>query len=210
MKKDYFCNLDYNRAKRRNSLLLSMLLIICTFGMISIFIALNDYTFIVIFAMLLIIPIIMIPSAFKTHPLTVDPIVSITDSEILVGKETFKIKDVIKVKCIIDLPYSKIDAENRKLLSEMKSVKPENIYFGTFDVVVKDEKGKTRIIYSHIDGVVDALETAIKMGLKHYSLIYAIKKTSVSSEYDFKGNIASEKEKAKQTNSKKSKTKQLI
>ncbi len=210
MKKDYFCNLDYNRAKRKNSLLLSLLLIICILGTISIFIALKDYTFIAIFALCLIVPIIAIPSAFKSYPLSVNPILSITDKEIIVGKETFKIKDIIKVKCIIDLPYSKIDAENKKLLNEMKSVKPENIYFGTFDIVIKDEKGKTRIIYSHIDEVIDALETAIEMGLKHYSLIYSIKKTSVVSEFDFKSSIANQKEIEKQTTTKKAKTKQLI
>ena len=129
---------------------------------------------------------------------------------IIYGKFGNKIKDIVRVKCIIDLPYSKIDSENHKLLNEMKIAKPEDIYYGSFDVVTRDEKGKVKIVYSHIDGVIGALESAIEAGVKHYKLTYSIKKLSAESEFDFKGHLAKEREKEFQMASKKSKTKHLI
>lgn len=210
MKKEFYVNLDYNRAKRRNSILLSCLLAIFLLGTVSLFVLQKDYMFIAFFALFLAVPIIAIPSTFKNYPLTTDPFVTITDKEITIGNESVKIKDIVRVKCIIDLPYSKIDSENHKLLNEMKIAKPEDIYYGSFDVVTRDEKGKVKIVYSHIDGVIGALESAIEAGVKHYKLTYSIKKLSAESEFDFKGHLAKEREKEFQMASKKSKTKHLI
>ena len=137
-------------------------------------------------------------------------LVTITDKDITIGKETVKIKDIIRIRSIIELPYSKIESENKILLQEMKTAKPENIYFGSFDITTKDKNGKIKIVYGHIDNLIEAIETAYEAGVKHIKLTYAIKKLTVESEYDFKGELAKAKEKEFQTASKKSKTKHLI
>ncbi len=210
MKKEFYANLDYNKSKRKNSLLLSSLLLICILGTISMFIMSKDYLFITFFAVFLVVPFFAIPSTFKNYPIDGKPIVTITDKDITIGKETIKIKDIIRIKCIIELPKSKLDSENKALLEEMKTAKPENIYFGSFDITTKDSKGKIKIVYGHIDNLINAIETAYEVGVKHVKLNYAIKKLTVESEYDFKGELAKAKEKEFQMASKKSKAKHLI
>jgi hypothetical protein len=210
MKKEFYANLDYNKSKRRSALLLSSLLMICILGTISIFVISKDYFFIIFFAIFLVIPFFAIPSTFKSYPIDGKPVVTITDKDITIGKETVKIKDIIRIKCIIELPHSKIDAENKMLLDQMKTAKPEDIYFGSFDITTRDNQGKIKIVYGHIDNLISAIETAYDTGVKHIILTYAIKKLTAESEYDFKGELAKVKEKEFQTASRKSKTKHLI
>lgn len=210
MKKEFFANLDYNKSKRKSALLLSSLLMICILGTISIFVISKDYLYIIFFALFLTIPFFAIPSTFKSYPIDGKPVVTITDKDITIGKETVKIKDIIRIKCIIELPHSKLDSENKILLEEMKKAKPEDIYYGSFDITTRDKQGKIKIIYSHIDNLISAIETAYEAGVKHIKLSYAIKKLTAESEYDFKGELAKIKEKEFQTASRKSKTKHLI
>lgn len=210
MKKEFYANIDYNKAKRRNALLLSALLTICILGTISIFVISKDYLFISFFAIFLVIPFFAIPSTFKSYPIDGKPLITITDKDITIGKDTVKIKDIIRIRSIIELPYSKIESENKILLEEMKTAKPENIYYGSFDITTRDKAGKVKVFYGHIDSLIEAIETAYEVGVKHIKLTYAIKKLTVESEYDFKGELAKAKEKEFQTASKKSKTKHLI
>ncbi len=210
MNKKFYANLDYNKSKRKSAVLLSALLSICILGTVSIFVLSKDYVFIVFFAAFLAIPFLAIPSTFKSYPIDGKPVVTITDKDITIGKETVKIKDIIRIKCIIELPHSKIDAENRMLLDQMKTAKPEDIYFGSFDITTRDAQGKVKIIYAHIDNLISAIETAYEAGVKHVKLSYSIKKSTAESEYDFKGELAKAKEKEFQSASRKSKTKHLI
>ena len=183
---------------------------ICILGTISIFVLTKDYFFIIFFAIFLVVPFFAIPSTFKNYPIDGKPVVTITDKDITIGKETVKIKDIIRIRSIIELPYSKIDSENKILLEEMRTAKPEDIYYGTFDITTRDAQGKIKIVYSTIDNLVSAIETAYEAGVKHVVLTYAIKKLTAESTYDFKGELAKAKEKEFQTASKKSKTKHLI
>ena len=92
----------------------------------------------------------------------------------------------------------------------MQTAKPEDVYYGTFDITTRDAQGKIKIIYGNIDNLISAIETAYEAGVKHVVLTYAIKKLTAESKYDFKGELAKVKEKEFQTASKKSKTKHLI
>ena len=166
--------------------------------------------FAAIFALFLFLPVISVPSAFSTYPVNGAPLVTIKDKEITIGKNTVQLKNVVRVKVIIELPASKLDSENLKMLDEIKTQKPDDVFFGNFDVFYTDEKGKVRTYYSHIDGVVGALYSALEIGVKNYSLIYSVKKNSIRSEYDFKRDIALQKEAEAQKLSKKQKAKQLI
>lgn len=210
MKKEFYPEINHNRQKRRNAVVLSVLLFVCMLGMISLFLVNKDYPFAVFFALFLFLPVISIPSAFSSYPVDGKPFITITDKDITISKNTVKLKDVIRVKIIIELPASKIDSENLALLDKMKTEKPEDIFYGNFDVIYYDEKGRTRTLYGHIDGVIGALYTALEIGVKNYTLTYSIKKNVVRSEYDFKRDIALKKELENQQASKKQKAKQLI
>ena len=58
MKKQFFGNVEYNRAKRRNSVILCILLTICLLGTSSIFLTTKSVVFGVIFLVPLILPFI--------------------------------------------------------------------------------------------------------------------------------------------------------
>ena len=92
----------------------------------------------------------------------------------------------------------------------MKDVKPENIYYGNFDVVYRKPDGKVDTLYSHVEDVVEALETVVNYGFKDYELSYAIKKQNVISTYDFRGDYLKQKQEQQNNLSKKQKHKQLI
>ena len=210
MKQLYYANKEYNRKKRSTGLTMSILLILLTVGMASVFIAVKDYMLAGIFGIVTLMPIFTIPATFKSYPVHDNPLVKITDKDVTVFDKTVKFKDIIKVKVIIELPASRLDSENKQLLEDMKNVKPENIYYGNFDVVYRKPDGKVDTLYSHIEDVVEALETIVEYGFKNYELSYAIKKSNVISTYDFRAEIIKRNEEEQKQASKKKKLKQLI
>lgn len=210
MKQLYYANKDYNRKKRSSGLTMSILLIVLTLGMASVFVIAKDYMIAGIFGIITLLPIFTIPATFKSYPVYDKPLVQITEKDVTVFDKTVKFKDIIKIKVIIELPTSRLDSENKKLLEEMKDVKPENIYYGNFDVVYRKPDGKVDTLYSHVEDVVEALETLVNYGFKDYELSYAIKKQNVISTYDFRGDYLKQKQEQQNNLSKKQKHKQLI
>ncbi len=210
MEKKYYPNLEYNKSKRRTGLIMSILLFILMAGPTSVFVATKQYEFAWFFGIFLIFPIFLIPSIIKNYPIKNEPSVIIKDKEIYIDKVNAKYKDVTLINVTIELPSSKLDSENNALLEKVKSEKPENVYFGNLDIVWKDAKGKKRVLYSHIENVIDALETLLSLGLKHYKITYSIKKKSVTCEYDIRKQFALEKEKTLQSTSVKNRRKQLL
>ncbi len=210
MKELYYANKEYNRKKRRNSIIMSVLLVLLSLGLASVFLVNKDYLFAGIFGVLALLPIFTIPAAFKAHPVKDDPIVKITDKDVTVLGKTAKYKDIVMIKAIIELPVSRLDSENKKLLEEMKDAKPENVFFGNFDVVVRNPDGKKETYFSHIDCVVEAIETLVYYGFKDYQLSYSIKKQNVVSTYDFWKDSLKRKEEEQSKQPKSKKHKQLI
>ena len=210
MKQLYYANKEYNRKKRSSGLTMSILLIVLTLGMASVFVIAKDYMIAGIFGIVTLLPIFTIPATFKSYPVYDKPLVQITEKDVTVFDKTVKFKDIIKIKVIIELPTSRLDSENKKLLEEMKDVKPENIYYGNFDVVYRKPDGKVDTLYSHVEDVVEALETVVNYGFKDYELSYAIKKQNVISTYDFRGDYLKQKQEQQNSLTKKQKHKQLI
>lgn len=214
MEKKYFANLEYNAKKKRNSLILCGLLLITMLGMISVFVVFKNYVIIAFFGIFLLLPFFVIPSVFKTYPTDNRTILTVTDKTITVGKETYKLKDIIKLRIIITLPYSHVKGENEAALTAARDDKPLDIYHGNLDFVVKDERGKSKVLYTDIDHVIDAVETLISVGVKHYSLCFSIKKQTVECQYDIKKDLtlkkAGEVENGVKSLTKKQKRKQLL
>jgi hypothetical protein len=155
-------------------------------------------------------PIVLFPSIFQMYPTDGRTILKITDKDVTVGKETYRIKDVTQFRVIIELPYSHIEKENEALLNEMKTAKLENVWCGNLDIIVKDANGKNKMLYTHIDEVVDAMLTLIKLGIKNYEVSFSMRKNKVVSEYDFRKDVLNEIDESYKTLSKKAKTKQLL
>ncbi len=211
MKKDYFANIEYNRKKRRSSVVLAVILTLILLSMAVVFVANKDYVFAILFASFIIVPIITIPSGFKNYPVHSNPIVSIERGLIVSNGKAFNIKDINTVTVLIELPSSKIDKEDLKTLEELKTTMPEDEFFGSFDISYYDKKGKPQIEYAYIDHVIDALYSAVECGVKKYVIKFTIKKNTVTNECDLKKKIEKDaKENALNKVSKKARSRQLI
>lgn len=210
MEKNYYANMEYNRRKKNQGVTLSVLLLVFMLGTASVFIATKQYSFVIIFGAVAILPIFLLPSIFKNYPTDNRVMVAIKDREVSMDGTTCKLNNITKIRVTVELPASRLDSENKITLSKVAKEKPEDIYFGNFDLVVKDDMGKKKVLYSHIDNVIDALNTLLSLGVKHYEIHYTIKKQSVICEYDLRKDMAIEKEKSLQSTSKKDRKKQLL
>ncbi len=210
MEKIFYADLEYNRQKRRSAITLSALLIVLMVGTASIFIAQRDWFFSIFFFVFTLIPILLIPQAFKNYPVHGKPILIIGDKEVTAMGKTVSLKDISSFRSTITLPASKLDSENLKMLEEFRNIRPHEDFDGDLDIFYVNEKGKKEILFSHIQNVVLAHEALIDIGIKKYSMIISVKKNTVKSEFDFKTHISNERQAEIASTSKKSKTKQLL
>ena len=211
MKKEFFPNVEYNRKKRVTAITLNGALILASLCIASLFIIKQDIVMSVSFILVGLLPLLVIPQVLKNHPIkSAEPIVTITDKEITVLKETVELKAVTSIKVIVELLPSRLDSENIKILNDMVNVYPGDVYYGNLDIYYVGNDGKTKTLYSHIEGVIGAMETLIELGVKNYTLSYSIKKNAIKSEFDFKGLVQKRASEEAQKSSNKSKTKQLL
>lgn len=202
MQKKYYANLEFNKLKRRNSITLSILLFMALLSMSAMFASQGQYLFAIIFGLILILPIVTVPSAFKNFPVDGREIVVIEDNLIKINKKEFKVKEIVRLNVIITLPSTKKDSEDRAILERLSKEYPEEDTYGSFDIVYLDNKGKKQVEFSTIDNVIDALKTAVSIGVKSYSLKYSIKKNTVANECDLKKAPKKEEENLKNVSSK--------
>ena len=211
MKKEYFANKEFNKNKRRNAIVLSVFLSFMLLFMSATFAVKGDYLFTILFVLLLVIPILAIPAGFKNYPIHDNAIVVIENEEIVSNGKTFKLKEIKKLNVIIEIPSCKIDKEDIKTLDRLRTSIPKDDYFGSFDIVYKNEKNKIVIEYAYIDHVIDALYCMVDNGLKKYDLKFTIKKNTVVNECDLKKVLDKQKqENALDKTTKKERKKQLI
>ncbi len=210
MKKEFYSDINYNRGKRRSAITLNSLLIVVALGTASIFAINKDWVFTIFFSFFVFLPIAMIPMSFKNYPVHGNPIITIEDKEATVMGQKINIKDITKVKVLIELVPSKLDSENIKMLDQIKSVYPEGEFCGNVDVFYIGEDGKKKTIFSHVDKVFDALDAFLWSGVKNYSVRYTVKKNSVLSDFDFKNRIENIKQEKMNKTSQKQKKRQLI
>lgn len=210
MEKIYYSNLEYNRKKKRNGIILCALLFLSLGGLASVFIVKNSVDFGLLFGAFALFPVVLFPAVLQMYPTDGRAILTITDKEVTVGKETVKLSKVTKFRVMIELPASLADSENLKLLEGMKTAKLENEWYGNLDLVVLDAQGKSKMLYTHIDEVVDAMLTLIKLGIKNYEVSFSIRKNKVVSEYDFRKDVLDEIDEEYNSLSKKERKKQLL
>ncbi len=202
MQKKYYANIHYNKLKRKNAITLSVILFMALLSMTAMFASQGQYIFALIFGLLLVIPIVTVPSAFKNFPVDGREIVVVEDNFIKVNQKEFKIKEILKLNVIVSLPSTKKDSEDKLLLEKLAKEYPQDDYYGTFDIVYLDSKGKKQIEYSTIDNVITALKSAVSIGVKNYALKFSIKKNTVLNECDLKKEPKTEEESLKNVSSK--------
>ncbi len=209
MKKTYYANIEYNKLKRRNAVLLSVILFMALLSMAAMFASQGQYLFAIIFGFILILPIVTVPSAYKNFPVDGREIVAIENNLIKVNNKEFKVKDVLKLNVIITLPSTKNDVKDRQILENLKKEYPTEDCYGTFDIVYIDSKGKRQVEYSTIDLAISALKDAVSIGVKNYSLKYTIKKNVVLNECDLKKEPVNDEDKLEKV-SQKNRKRQLL
>ena len=210
MQKDFYSDIAYNREKRRSSVILNSLLVVVALGTASIFVLNKDWLFMGIFIAVSLLPIALIPISFKNYPIHDKPVITVTDKEITVMDQTVKIKNITKIKVLIELPPCKDDRESIKQLEEIKYIHPGYEVYGNLDMFYIGEDGKKKIAYSHVLNVIEALENMLYVGVKNYSVTYCAKKNTTLSEFDFKSVVNNKKQVKNAKITKKQKTKGLI
>lgn len=209
MKKEFYSDIIFNKQKRRSAVILNMLLVVISLGTASIFLVNKDWLFGGAFVFIAIFPISLIPVSFRNYPIHGKPIITVTDKEITVMNETVKVKDITKIKVLIDLPPC-TDAESVKALEDIKTVHPGYDVYGNLDMFYVGSDGKKKIVYSHVSNVIEALEDMLYVGVKNYSVTYSIKKNTVISEFDFRKVVSQKKQEENNKLSEKQKKRQLI
>ena len=210
MKKEYFANLEYNRLKRRKALTLSIIAFLLFSGTASVFFASGSPIIGAMFLLGLIVPITALPSAFKNHPIKNEPIVTFDNDLVIFKNKTLNVKEISSIKVTIDVPSYEVSKLDFNTIEEIKNRKPEDKHFGCFDVFYKNEKNQTSVIYTNIDGVIGALETALGLGVKKYAIFFAVKNNSIKSNYDMISLVKQKKQEEFSKTSKQTKTRQLI
>ena len=210
MKKHYYSDLSYNRQKRRSAVTLNLLLVVAMIGTSSIFIVNKDWLFAGLFIIVAFLPIAMIPISFKNYPVHENPIITVTDKEITVMEQTVRVKDITKIKVLIELPPCGNDGDGVKALQEMQSVHPGYEVYGNLDMFYIGSDGKKKIAYSHVSNVIQALEDMLYVGVKNYSVTYSVKKNTMVSEFDFKSVVYNKKQEENNRLTEKQKKRQLL
>ena len=209
MKKEFYADIIFNKQKRRSAVILNLLLVVISLGTASIFLVNKDWFFGGAFVLIAILPIALIPVTFRNYPINGNPIITVTDKEITVMNETVKIKDVTKIKVLIELPPCN-DAESVKALENIKTVHPGYEIYGNLDMFYVGSDGKKKIAYSHVANVIEALEDMIYVGVKNYSVTYSLKKNTALSEFDFRKVVSQKKQEENNKLTEKQKKRQLI
>ena len=209
MKKEFFADVKYSKVKRRNGIILNILLIILALGTASTFAAQKDWLFTAFFVGILILPGIAIPATLRNYPVNDKPVIKFFDDEVKVTDEKLKIKDIIKIRIILELDPKAIDITDLNEIQKLKEIKPDETLGGDVDVFYKDAKGKQRTAFSHVQNAVLAIESFYDIGIKFYEVIYTVNKNNITSEFDYISYIANKRQSENAKISKK-KTKQLI
>lgn len=214
-------DIDFNRKERRKSLIYGALLVILMGGMgASIFIqGLNNpdsstvgYLMGAIMLIFVVIFLSMIPSSFKQYPVDGKPIIEITPKAITINGETKKISDILEVRLTITLAPVGNKEENEKYVESLLDKEPAKHVTGNVDFAVKaiGKKGETtKTLFTTVADSYEALVALYQAGVKHYSIVYSLKKISKTSRYNL-GEVVTEEGVKLSELSKKDRMKQLF
>lgn len=183
--KEYYPDIVYNKAKRRNYYLLLILGCVLIGGTAAAFFVLQQTMIGLIMLVVLVVALTTLPSALMNYPVKNKPLIEVGNNKIkLYGKEEYKMSDVLVASVVIDVPPIHGTKEDKvKYLNDIASKKPVEPITGACDVLVKDEKGKEVTKYNIVYDCVGALQSLIDAGVKKYRIVYSMKRMSVKAKY---------------------------
>ncbi len=193
--KEFYPDLQYNRAKRKSYFMLLFLGLFLLGGTAAAFFVMKQQMIGIIIAVLAVVALSTVPSALTNYPVKNKPLMQVDKNKvILYGKEEFKISDVLAVSVLIDVPQVRGTKEDKmQYLKKVASAKPTGPVVGTCDILVRDSKGKEVTKYNIIGDCIGGLEALLSSGVKKYRLVYYMKKLSQPARYGL--NIVGEGEK---------------
>lgn len=189
-------DIAFNKKERRKSLIYGALLVVLMGGMgASIFVqglknpetGTMGYLMGAIMLIFVVIFLSMIPSSFKQYPVDGKPIVEILPREIVINGESKKLSDILEVRLTITLGSVGNKEENEAYVNSLLDKEPEKHITGNLDFAVKTigKKGETtKTLFTTVADSYEALVALYQAGVKHYSIVYSLKKIAKVSTYN--------------------------
>ena len=189
-------DIAFNKKERRKSLIYGALLVVLMGGMgASIFVqglknpeaSTMGYLMGAIMLIFVVIFLSMIPSSFKQYPVDGKPIVEILPREIVINGESKKLSDILEVRLTITLGSVGNKEENEAYVNSLLDKEPEKHITGNLDFAVKTigKKGETtKTLFTTVADSYEALVALYQAGVKHYSIVYSLKKIAKVSTYN--------------------------
>ena len=187
-------DVEYNKKERRKAIILAALLVLLMGGM-ALVTAFGGQEFNMVSMMMgaimlvvVVIAVSTIPSSFKQYPVKDEPIIEVSAKEATIMRRTVKISDIQEIRLTITLPNMGTKAENEKLIDECCNKEPERGVTANLDFIMKTvdptNKKKDNNIYTTVANGYEALLTFYKAGVKHYQIVYSLKKLAKLSNYN--------------------------
>mgnify|MGYP004454968419 FL=1 len=185
--KKFYPDVEFNRKERRKTLFLAAALIILLGGMsIVTFMGQGGQVSLImglLMVMFLVFGISMIPGAFKQYPVKNEPLLEVYPKEVVIGDKRVKPSDILSVRLTISLPSAKTKAENEQLIEMASKEEPERGMTADLDFTLKNMTKKDKAVYLTISCAYEALLALYAAGVKHYQIVYSLKKISRVSTY---------------------------
>lgn len=213
----FYPDIEFNKRERRKTLTLAAVLVVFLAGMGITIIAASlqntsdpmGWISGALMLVMFVFAISLIPSAFKQYPVKKEPIIELKQRELVINGETFKYFDVKEVRLTITLAPVGKKEENEKLLNSMLDKEPPANVTANLDFAVPDSGNKIKTIYTTVADSYEALVALFQAGIKHYSIVYSMKKIAKKSTYDL-GQTKTESGNTLASLSKKERLKQLF
>lgn len=189
--KKFYPNVIYNREQRTKFFTMIILLVACMGLVVGLMVSIGQFVFAVVFGALLLMVFALIPSALKNNPVKPGiPQIVVKGKDITVQGKTRQAKDIENVIVTITIPaVSKIASENKEYLEKVASTYPEHDYLGTVDVYYKKSlhlKRSEEVVYNTVDDCIGALNAMVSAGVKHYKILFSMKKLTQTATFSLK------------------------
>ena len=125
----FYPNIAYNRSSRKKFYTLIILLVACMGLVVGLMVSLEQYLFAIFFGVIILMALVLIPSAIKSHPVKAGvPLITVNNKEITTQGKTYRAQDIDFVSVTILLnPVSKLDSENKAYAKTMAQKLPEEM-----------------------------------------------------------------------------------
>ena len=183
----FYPDIEYNKASRRKFFTMMILLVASMGLVVGLMVAINQIFFALCFGSIIVITLLLIPSAIKSHPIKADePSLTIENKEVTVQGKTIRVQDIDFVSVTVSLsPVSKIDDENKAYIEEVAKKYPQEPMLGNVDIRLKKglaKKGQD-VIYTTCADCLGACSALVGVGVKHYAITFNLKKLNVPAKF---------------------------